>query len=282
MMQKYIIKCNYAAYIINNIVILISIMTINGRIQHLISILNLSPNAFASNLNMKATAIYNILNGRNKPSYDLLEKIIKSYDVKPDWLFTEEGDVFYNISYKTKTQEMHGSFAPDMHGGGDSKMNTDFVGAMNTSGEKKQESIEKIIEKYMDKPSSLSDVPQSRRDTYKFLRTLIKAHNNDDQEEIYSNFEIVLSLINTILSNYGVFCSKSIAIAEANFDKKVEMEVLISFLQDRITMIKQLNIIIEPYKQVVEELYKKICEFDYAHDDMFGCNELNKELENRS
>jgi transcriptional regulator with XRE-family HTH domain len=42
-------------------------------------------------LNMKATSIYNIVNGKTKPSYDLLQKIITTFNINPAWLSQNKG-----------------------------------------------------------------------------------------------------------------------------------------------------------------------------------------------
>lgn len=59
---------------------------INQRISTLIEDLKLTPNAFASQLGIKTTIIYNIQKGRNKPSFDLLQKIAQRFNVNAQWL----------------------------------------------------------------------------------------------------------------------------------------------------------------------------------------------------
>jgi hypothetical protein len=72
--------------------------SINQRIRDIIHALKLNPNSFAKSLGVANTVIYNIVSedGRqNKPSFDLLSKIIKSYDsINPTWLLTGEGEMF--------------------------------------------------------------------------------------------------------------------------------------------------------------------------------------------
>jgi len=73
-------------------------MAANQQIKKLIDTLGITPNAFASKLGIKATSVYNILNDKNNPSYELLEKIIETFSVNPNWILQDKGDVFYNIN----------------------------------------------------------------------------------------------------------------------------------------------------------------------------------------
>jgi len=69
--------------------------TINQRIDTLISALNKNHKTFAESLGKAPTIIYNVVSGRNKPGYDLLELICEKYsNVSRDWLLMGEGDIF--------------------------------------------------------------------------------------------------------------------------------------------------------------------------------------------
>lgn len=69
--------------------------TINQRIDTLISALNKNHKTFAESLGKAPTIIYNVVSGRNKPGYDLLELICEKHsNVSRDWLLMGEGDIF--------------------------------------------------------------------------------------------------------------------------------------------------------------------------------------------
>ncbi|GAB3990483.1 hypothetical protein GCM10028807_17750 [Spirosoma daeguense] len=69
--------------------------TINQRINQLIQALNMKSSAFADSIEKTPTAIYTILNGRNKPGYDILESILSRYPkINATWLITGEGEMF--------------------------------------------------------------------------------------------------------------------------------------------------------------------------------------------
>lgn len=70
--------------------------TINDRISELISYLKLTPNSFAASLGIKGTVIYNIQKGRNKPSFDLILKIVEVFDVNANWLISGAGSIILN------------------------------------------------------------------------------------------------------------------------------------------------------------------------------------------
>ncbi|MDH5608208.1 MAG: helix-turn-helix domain-containing protein [Cyclobacteriaceae bacterium] len=69
---------------------------INDRIANLISELDLNPHSFAEQIGVKGAVVYNIIRGRrNKPSFDVLVKILAIYkNINTDWLLKGEGDVW--------------------------------------------------------------------------------------------------------------------------------------------------------------------------------------------
>ncbi len=69
---------------------------INDRIAALIESLGISPNRFCEAVKVNPTVIHNIIKGRrSKPSYDLLEKILTSYEeISSDWLLRGEGGIW--------------------------------------------------------------------------------------------------------------------------------------------------------------------------------------------
>lgn len=70
--------------------------TINARISLLIENQKITTNSFATKLQTKATVIYNILKGRNKPGYDLLKSIVETFGVNANWLITGNGSMYTN------------------------------------------------------------------------------------------------------------------------------------------------------------------------------------------
>lgn len=68
-------------------------MEINDRISQLIGKLEITPNAFSDIIGVKSTVVYNIIKGRrSKPSYDVLQKILLSYQaVNANWLLNGDG-----------------------------------------------------------------------------------------------------------------------------------------------------------------------------------------------
>jgi len=69
---------------------------INDRIHRLVHILNLNPTSFADSLKVSVTVIFNIIKGRrSKPSYDLIHKMLKTYDkLNAEWLITGDGPMW--------------------------------------------------------------------------------------------------------------------------------------------------------------------------------------------
>lgn len=68
--------------------------TINERLAQLIQALNKNHKTFAESIGKSPTVIYNTVNGRNKPSFDVLESICEIYPhVNPAWLLKGEGEM---------------------------------------------------------------------------------------------------------------------------------------------------------------------------------------------
>jgi len=71
------------------------------RINKLINTENLSPTKFADIIGVQRSAISHILSGRNKPSFDLMQKILTKFPrVSSEWLLMGRGDM-----YKTMVQQ---------------------------------------------------------------------------------------------------------------------------------------------------------------------------------
>lgn len=74
-------------------------MSINNRIELIISKLRMNNNSFSNAIGVNPTIIHNIIKGRNAPSYDLLTKIVLSFEnVSSDFLLKGIGDPFIGES----------------------------------------------------------------------------------------------------------------------------------------------------------------------------------------
>lgn len=66
-------------------------MLIQERIQLILKMHNLTPSSFADQLGVQRSNVSHVLNGRNKPGIDFLEKIITTFPrVNAHWLITGE------------------------------------------------------------------------------------------------------------------------------------------------------------------------------------------------
>lgn len=65
------------------------------RIQRLIDEKHLTPSRFADEVGLNRPAVSHILNGRNNPSMDALQKILKRFpEISGTWLITGEGSMY--------------------------------------------------------------------------------------------------------------------------------------------------------------------------------------------
>lgn len=58
---------------------------------------NLTSTKFADEIGVQRSSISHILSGRNKPSFDFIEKMLKAYpDIDAQWLITGKGNMLSN------------------------------------------------------------------------------------------------------------------------------------------------------------------------------------------
>ena len=66
-----------------------------NRIQKIIETLGVSLNAFAHEIGVNRSTVSHILTGRNKPSLEVLQKILKRFpDLSSDWLLLGNGGMY--------------------------------------------------------------------------------------------------------------------------------------------------------------------------------------------
>ncbi len=70
---------------------------VRDRIALMIKVFAKNPNAFSAELGVPNTQIYNIIKGkRNKPSFDLLVKILETFpQIRVEWLVMGRGKMVY-------------------------------------------------------------------------------------------------------------------------------------------------------------------------------------------
>tara|TARA_B100000945_G_scaffold123861_1_gene98335 strand:+ start:789 stop:1190 length:402 start_codon:yes stop_codon:yes gene_type:complete len=70
---------------------IVNMESINDRIQKLLIEKGISASEFSKKIDVQRSSISHIINGRNKPSLEIVTKICKVYpDVKLDWLILGE------------------------------------------------------------------------------------------------------------------------------------------------------------------------------------------------
>lgn len=71
--------------------------TIAQRIEHLISSLELDCNSFAKSIYSNPKDVQNIINQKEKPSFDMLVNILSKYpDISAEWLIVGKGSLWAN------------------------------------------------------------------------------------------------------------------------------------------------------------------------------------------
>src|SRR3954471_24581087 len=67
-------------------------MNINDKIKQILIDKNLTPSYFADEIGVQRSSISHILSGRNRPSFDIIQKIIRRFpELGYEWIMEEEG-----------------------------------------------------------------------------------------------------------------------------------------------------------------------------------------------
>jgi transcriptional regulator with XRE-family HTH domain len=75
---------------------------IDEKIKHILVTKNLSPSRFAEEIGVQRSSISHILSGRNKPSFDIIQKILRRFpDLGMEWILTEDNNSMSATTNKT-------------------------------------------------------------------------------------------------------------------------------------------------------------------------------------
>lgn len=78
-------------------------MKIEDKIRLIINDKLLSSSQFADKLNIQRSTVSHILAGRNKPSYDVLTKILSTFpNINSDWLLRDATQMYLDSNEKSK------------------------------------------------------------------------------------------------------------------------------------------------------------------------------------
>jgi transcriptional regulator with XRE-family HTH domain len=78
----------------------------NERIQLILKTKNISASKFADEIGVQRSSISHILSGRNNPSLDFIQKILKRFpDISSDWILTGKGSMYVEPDLFTTIEE---------------------------------------------------------------------------------------------------------------------------------------------------------------------------------
>lgn len=90
-------------------------MTINERIGLILKEKNLTANEFAVKLEVRSSNISHIITGRNKPSFDFLEKLISIFpEINTFWLIKGDGDMYVSDNKEEKIEKIEENPKPEV------------------------------------------------------------------------------------------------------------------------------------------------------------------------
>lgn len=130
-------------------------MSIAERIKEIVAYYKLTSAAFANKIGVQPSSVSHILSGRNKPSLDLIQKIINSFtDVNTHWLVTGESNMFTSVNTVKNQSKVTGIDVRSTNEGGENySANTFDDGNIKPTPtpHNNTKSIDKIVVFYTDK-----------------------------------------------------------------------------------------------------------------------------------
>ena len=88
------------------------------KIDLLLKTKRLSATSFARMLEIQPSSISHILSGRNKPSYDLVVKILRAFpELNPDWLLLDSSEMFRDKSEHSSDSTLFPTAESDLQTG---------------------------------------------------------------------------------------------------------------------------------------------------------------------
>ncbi len=130
------------------------------RIRQLISTKNMTSSGFADHVGVPRSTISHILSGRNKPSLELVQKILDAFpDIRTEWLVRGKGNMsdqardLFSFAEGTASSKEPSSKDPDTttardpvtavpHADGSGNKNNDAAGIQGSSKEHRKEGYE--------------------------------------------------------------------------------------------------------------------------------------------
>lgn len=116
--------------------------SINARLKDLIHALRITNNAFAKSIGRSSTTVQQIVTGRSKPGFELLELIMDTYpNVNPVWLLKGHGEMFLEGTADVVKEDSDSSYLTSYL----EKLEEQFKRLMNQL-ETKDRQIEKLMD----------------------------------------------------------------------------------------------------------------------------------------
>ena len=109
----------------------------NRRFQTILDLENLSPAQLADRLGVQRSGISHILSGRNKPSFELLQRVVQSFpEISAEWLITGNGKPLKEQNQAAASSAASGatSGAANSRSSGTTPSTTPSISPSTTSG----------------------------------------------------------------------------------------------------------------------------------------------------
>jgi transcriptional regulator with XRE-family HTH domain len=122
---------------------------LNEKIKEILAIKEISPSHFADEIGVQRSSISHILSGRNKPSFDIIQKIMRRYpDLGTDWFLEHTAMESNSIGTPVENSEVYTEKKKI------SNPKKQSIAAIQTSDIAANKEIERILVFYKDKTFS--------------------------------------------------------------------------------------------------------------------------------
>ncbi|MDY5024618.1 MAG: helix-turn-helix transcriptional regulator [Candidatus Egerieousia sp.] len=166
----------------------------NRRFQTILDLENLSPAQLADRLGVQRSGISHILSGRNKPSFELLQRVVQSFpEISAEWLITGNGKPLkeQNLAAASGAASSATSGAANSRSSGTTPP---FEGLFNSSESATEpqipaqtsdiEGIEDEISDFQPLQSSIFDANPANDREKRALKRVILIYNDNTFEEL--------------------------------------------------------------------------------------------------
>ena len=223
---------------------------VNERIRAVIDYIGKSVYSVAKEISVSQPTLKACVDGSNKPSFDTIGKLLSVYpEINPTWLITGKGEMILSEDIVELTKKLNP--ANRLEKGSDERYGENW------------KYPEYIIN------SKLKGANEARG---MFLR-LEKTNNSGTVTKNYNDIFGMIEVLFIGLLKYGIGNNMN-RIINSYLKNEIEWEAVATKYKEQLKKAVELFEILEPYKNVIEEIFEKFADFNDKHDRLFRFDDI--------